>query len=377
MDTQMSTQQTFSEGSVSQRIIEPSQVYDPLLVLLKVKLRLDDWWVIIGWGTLILGLLLTIAAILPLERWNGRDFFSPLELLLFTAAYLTMIGTYLSLPSAIVDLFNRLWENGVIGDGQADTPGSLSYQEFVEKQAPWIHSRWWAAIALLAATLNPLFIVFAHPEMVRSIPLWLEVITVFIVVAGNYGIVLVFVWLLMIAIITHRLFRTFTVRVKPLHPDGSGGLGLFNRLLWIAIPLVVIAGCAAPAFWGSASSQADRILILGDVVFYLLAAALPLRAWLALPHQAMVQARNKLLQPLTNEYEQTLSEMLSGARGDVAAIKEGTERLAALRKSYEEVRDSIPTWPIEIMQFRGLVTLLILPVLLTLLPLLLGLFTKQ
>jgi hypothetical protein len=377
VDTQTPTQQAFREGSVSQRIIEPSQVYDPLLVLLKVKLRLDDWWVIIGWGILVLGLLLTIAAILPIDRWNGRDFFSPIQLLLFTAAYLIMIGTYLSLPSAMADLFNSLWENGVIGDGQADTLGSLSYQEFVEKQVLWIHSRWWAAIALLAATLNPLFIVFAHPEMVRSIPLWLECITVFIVVAGNYGIVLVFIWLLMIAITTHRLFRTFTVRVKPLHPDGSGGLGLFNRLLWIAIPLVVIAGCAAPAFWGSASTQSDRILILGDVVFYLLAAMLPLRAWLALPHQAMVQARNKLLQPLTNEYEQTLGEMLSGARGDVTAIREGTERLAALRKSYEEVRDSIPTWPIEIMQFRGLVTLLILPVLLTLLPLLLGLFTKQ
>lgn len=377
MDTQISTQKTFQEGSVSQRIIEPSQVYDPLLVLLKIKLRLDDWWIIIGWGALILGLLLTIAAILPLDRWNGRDFFSPFELLLFIAAYLTMIGTYLSLPSAIADLFNRLRENGVIGDDQADIPGPISYQAFVEQQIPWIHSRWWAAIALLAAALNPLFIVFAHPEMVRSIPLWLDIITVFIAIVGNYGIVLVFVWLLMIAITTHRLFRTFTVRVKPLHPDGSGGLGLFNRLLWIATPLVVIAGCAAPAFWGSASSQSDRILILGDVVFYLLAAALPLRAWLALPHQAMIQARNKLLQPLTNEYEQTLSAMLSEARGDVAAIQEGTERLAALRKSYEEVRDSIPTWPIEIMQFRGLVTLLILPVLLTLLPLLLGLFTKQ
>jgi hypothetical protein len=376
LDIQMPGQQTFREGSVSQRIIEPSQVYDPLLVLLKIKLRLDDWWIIIGWGTLIFGLLLTIAAILPIERWNGRDFFSPLEFLLFAAAYLVMIGTYLSLPSTIADLSNRLWENGVIGDGQADMPGSLSYQAFVEKQVPWIHSRWWAAIALLAAALNPLFIVFAHPEMMRSIPVWLDAIAVFIVVAGNYGIVLVFIWLLMIAIITHRLFRTFTVRVKPLHPDGSGGLGPFNRLLWITTPLVVIAGCAAPVFWGSASSQSDRILILGDVVFYLLAAALPLRAWLALPRQAMVQARNKLLQPLIHEYEQTLSEMLSGARGDVAAIKEGTERLAALRTSYEEVRDSIPTWPIEIVQLRGLVTLLILPVLLTLLPLLLGLFAK-
>jgi hypothetical protein len=377
MDIRVPPQHTFGEGSVSQWVIEPLRVYDPLLVLLKSKLRLDDWWIIIGWGILILGLLLTIAAILPIERWNGRDFFSPLQFLLFVAAYLMMIGTYLSLPSTIADLFNHLWENGVIGDGQADTPGPLSYQAFVEQQVPWIHSRWWAVLALLAATLNPLFLVFAHPEIVKNLPLWLDVIAVCIVVAGNYGIVLVFVWLLIIAIITHRLFRTFTVRVKPLHPDGSGGLGLFNRLLWTATPLVVIAGCAAPAFWGSASSQSDRLLILGDVVFYLLAAALPLRAWLALPHQAMVQARHKLLQPLTNEYEQTLGEMLSGTSGDVAAIKEGTERLAALRTSFEEVRDSIPTWPIEIMQLRGLVTLLILPVLLTLLPLLLSLFTRQ
>ena len=78
-----------------------------------------------------------------------------------------------------------------------------------------------------------------------------------------------------------------------------------------------------------------------------------------------------------HHYERALSETMSGAMSDLAAINEGTERLAALRKRYDEVRDSFPTWPIEIMQLRGLVTLLILPVLLALLPLLLDLFTKK
>jgi hypothetical protein len=68
---------------------------------------------------------------------------------------------------------------------------------------------------------------------------------------------------------------------------------------------------------------------------------------------------------------------MSGEMRDLVVINEGTERLAALRKRYEEVHDSFPTWPIEIMQLRGLVTLLILPVLLALLPLLLDLFTKK
>jgi hypothetical protein len=91
----------------------------------------------------------------------------------------------------------------------------------------------------------------------------------------------------------------------------------------------------------------------------------------------MVIARDKLLRPLTNEHERVLGETMSGAMSDLAAINEGTERLVALRKRYEEVRDSFPTWPIEVMQLPGLVTLLILPALPTLLPLLLDLFTKK
>jgi len=377
MESETSTQHTLQEGSVSQRIIEPLHLYDPLLVLLKVKLRLNDWWVITGWSILVLGLLLLVAAIVPTERWNGRSFFSPLQLFDFSATYLILVGTYLSLPSAMADLFNRLWENVIIGDGHADPPGSRSYLAFVEKHVRWIHSRWWGALALLAATLNPLFLLFVHPEIARGIPLWVDFIGLFIVCIGNYGIVLVLAWLVMLAMITHRLFRTFTIRVKPLHPDGSGGLGLFNRLLWISTPLVVIAGCSIPAFWGSTSSFFDRIFLLGDILLYLLAASLLLRAWLVLPHQAMVQARNKLLHPLTNEYERALGETMSGAMSHVTAMNEGTERLVAVRKRYEEVHSGFPTWPIEILQLRGLVMLLILPILLTLLPLLLALFTQK
>jgi hypothetical protein len=82
---------------------------------------------------------------------------------------------------------------------------------------------------------------------------------------------------------------------------------------------------------------------LGDIAFYLLAASLLLVTWIIFPHHVMVQARNKLLLPLTNEYERALGEMMSGEMRDLAVINEGTERLAALRKRYEEVRNSFPT----------------------------------
>jgi len=365
MDTQIPTQQTFREGSVSQRIIEREQLYDPLLVLLKVKRPLKNWWIMTGCGIVA---TLGVLTVLLTNGWNTSFFSSPLQPLALSAIYLTFVGTYLSLPSAMADLLNHLWETGVIDD--------LSYPAFVEKHVGWMHSRWWALLSLLVATSNPLFLLFVHPIW-RGTPLWFTVIGNFIGLVGDYTAVVVFAWLVMIAFTTNLLFRTFTIRVKPLHPDGSGGLGLFNHFLWITIPLMIVIGCGI-AGWGSIFSQGiDRILLWGDIFFYLLAASLLLVTWIIFPHQVMKQARNQLLHPLTDEYERALAETMSEEMRDVAAIKEGTKRLVALRKRYEEVRDSFPTWPIEIMQLRGLVTLLILPLLLALLPLLLGLFTKQ
>jgi hypothetical protein len=239
MDIETSTQQSLREDSVSQKIIEPLHLYDPLLVLLKIKLRLKNWWIMTGCGTVATLVILTL---LLTNGWNNSFFSSLLPPLALSAIYLTFVGTYLSLPSAMADLLNHLWEHGVIGDGHAETPGSLSYPEFVEKHVRWMHSRWWATLVLLVATSNPLFLLFVHPIW-RGIPLWFTVIGNFIGFVGDYTAVFVFAWLVMIAFITNLLFRAFAIRVKPLHPDGSGGLGLFNRFLWIPLPLMIVIGC--------------------------------------------------------------------------------------------------------------------------------------
>jgi hypothetical protein len=355
MDIETPIQQTLREGPVSQRLIEPLQLYDPLLVLLKVKLRLNNWWIITAMG------------ILFAAGWHLTDLLTSFQLLLVSVNNLFWMGFYLFLPSTIADLFNQLWENGSIGNSRTDTPGSISYKEFVEKQARWIRSRWWGAIALFVLTLTWIFF-FVDPIM--NIPLWWRPIAILVGSVCGYMGCLSLAWLVMMGVATNELFHVFTIRVRPLHPDGSGGLGLFNRLLWISTTLVIIAGCSALVGQGG-----NRVFIF--VISYLIIAALLLRAWLVLPHQAMVQARNKLLQPLTNEYERALSETTSGAMGDTAAINEGTGRLTALQKRYEQVRNSFPTWPIEIAQLRGLVTLLILPVLFALLPLLIDMFRKK
>src|SRR5260370_42535818 len=114
----------------------------------------------------------------------------------------------------------------------------------------------------------------------------------------------------------------------------------------MSIALVMIGVC----FVLGSRSFDIVVFILGAIAGYLITVPLLLIAWLALPHHVMVQVRNGLLQPLTDEYEQAISETMLGAMGDTATINEGTERLVALQKRYEQIRNSFPTWPIEIVQ---------------------------
>jgi hypothetical protein len=366
MHVEKSTQQVPIKGTVPSTIIAPEQLYDPLLVLFKVKLRLNNWWAITGMG---------VITTTGLYGWLRLGTLTPLQILIGSIVVPLWMGIYLFLPSTIADLFNGLWRNGVIGEYRADRPGSGSYKEFVEKQARWIHSRWWVGVAFFVLALYWLSrFFFLHDDPIKIAPLWLQCIMIFVFSLVGYVGVLSIVWLLSMVVSINRLFHVFTIRVRPLHPDGSGGLGLFNRFLWISIALVMIGVCSVLPL---SPHSFNIYYILGAIVGYLITLPLLLTAWLAWPHHMMVQARNELLQPLIDEYEQAISETMPSAKGDTEAINAGTERLAALQKRYEQVRNSFPTWPIEIVQLRRLAIVLILPLLLSLLPLLLDVLTKK
>ena len=370
MDVETPTQKPSREGTVSQPIITPQELYDPLLVLLKVKLHLkNDWWIIavvgvvatVGlYGVLLVGLL------------------NPLGVLSGSLVVLLWMGLYLFLPSSIAQLFNRLWENGVIGEYCGDGPGSVTYKDFVKKQARLINSRWWVGIALFFLGLYWLFrFFFAHDSLTHT-PFWVQLSVIFLYSLIVYSGFLSVVWLLSMVVATNRLFHGFTIQVKPLHSDGSGGLNLLNRFLWMGVTLMVIGVCGAIALGlASFSGAYGGVYSLVYILCYLITLPLLLSAWVVLPHQKMVQDRNERLQPLIDEYERAIRETMPSAKGETRAINEGTERLAALQKRLEQVRNSFPTWPIEMVQLRRLAIGLILPFLLSLLPSLVDLFTKK
>jgi len=80
----------------------------------------------------------------------------------------------------------------------------------------------------------------------------------------------------------------------------------------------------------------------------------------------MVRARDEALQPLADEFQQALMQSISSVEHDVRTVVAGTRRLAALKQRYDLVRDTFPTWPLEIKALSRLTVTVILPIVLSL-----------
>lgn len=366
MNEQESTQQSAVKSSLATRIITPQQLYDPLLVLLKGKLRLNDWWVIAGAG---------FVSLAGLYGWMLVGVFNPLQVLVGSLIVPFWMGIYLFLPTSIATLFNNLWENGVIGPTRAASQEFISYQVFVDKRACFARSRWWTIGALLFLSLYWLYRIFSAQSLPAHASLWLQLPVIVIYSLIGYAGFLSILWLLSTVVSINQLFHRYIIQIKPLHPDGSGGLGPLNQFFWIGIALIVIGVCAVIAL--SPQQRLDLGYIFSAIACYLIAIPALVAAWLALPHHVMLHARNELLQPLAKEYERAIRETMPSIQDETAAVVAGTERLAALQKRYEQIYNSFPTWPIELVQMRRLALVLILPILLSLLPSLIDFFIKR
>jgi hypothetical protein len=287
-------------------------------------------------------------------------------------AFTLIFLIYVLLPSGMAEIFTTLRANGVIGGYRQVRSASLSYEHFVEQVILWVNRRWWLGTI---AILNLLVLLATLVLQPSDVPLFWQFVA-FLLGYVPLLYVLSFVLLRVILLIVgiNRLFVLFTMQVKPLHADGSGGFGSLGLILWVNVGMIVAVSLAVLAETQLFPYDPDLELMIA--VYSVSVVALVI-GWLVLPHRVMLQARTELLQPLTQEYERAIRETMPSIRGDTAAIVAGTERLAALQKRYEQVRESFPTWPIELVQMRGLAVVLILPVLISLLPALFDVFTKK
>ena len=370
MDTTMVDQQKGAESPTNTTTLSAQQFYqhDPLLVLLKDKLRLHDLWIIVGAMLLPGGVFLFwwLWWASKVRFWVPDNTLSVLLQTFVLFPFLFLI--YLLVPASIAGLFNTLRTNGVIGEHRRPQSGAQTYETFVQQLVTWVDRSWWTAAILVIVVFYALYrLLLLEPGSPSPVPYWMRVSAIVIYLPLMYATGMSVVRLLLAVVFTNWLFYLFTLQVKPLHSDGSGGLGALGRLLWISVGIMLWEALLLSATWLSRNLHwlsFPEMLLLG-AMYVILTPAL-LLGWLVFPHRVMVRARDEALQPLVDEFQQALTQSLLSVEHDIRSAIAGTRQLAALKQRYDLVRDTFPTWPLEISALGRVGVTVVLPLMLPL-----------
>ena len=367
----MIAQQQEVHPMASSQLLTAQQLYqhDPLLALLKNRCYVSTWWVCVGVvllpGSIFLfwwfGWARTSAT------WSSDNTVSVLlqTFLLFPLIFLL----YVCIPRFIAILFNTLYKNGVIGEPHPSVVGTTTYATFVQQMVKWTdNTRWTLTIAVLVVCYALYRVLLIEPASASPVPYAMRVCAIVIYLPLMYVTGMSVIRLVLALIFANWLFSRFSLHIKPLHPDGAGGLGAMGYLLWTSVGillwevlLLVASVLSRNLVWLSLW----EMTLLG-AIYVVLTPAL-LIGWLLVPHHLMLKTRNELLQPLTDQFQQTLLHSLSSHEDDPASLESATRRLTALKQQYDLVRDTFPIWPLETRALSRLAVTVLLPLLLPIL----------
>ncbi len=343
--------------------------HDPLLVLLKDRCHLSTSWICAGVVLLPASVFLFwwFAWVRTVTVWNVDNTFSVLlqTFLLFPGIFLL----YVLVPDTIATLFNTLHRSGVIGDPHPSLSSTTTYEAFVQHMVVWTDNiRWTRAVIVLVICYALYRLLLLEPTSLSPVPYGMRVGAILIYLPLMYVTGMSVIRLVLALIFTNWLFSRFALQVKPLHPDGAGGLGAMGYLLWTSVGillwevlLLVASVLSRNLIWLSLWE-----MILLGAIYIVLTPAL-LIGWLLFPHHLMVKTRNELLQPLAEQYQQALLHSLSSHEYDTRSLVSRTRHLTALKQQYDLVHESFPIWPLETRALRRLGVTVIVPLLLPLL----------
>ncbi len=343
---------------------------DLLLIILKDKLRLNNFQVLAGITGLVIVVLFGLYALAGMPGASQGYFVRAIAQAFLVMPALAWI--YLRLPDNIASLFNSLETNNVIGHLRSDNSRITAYSDFLSELVTSVDNFWWVAGAMTFAGLYWLYrLLILNPLTQSNYPLWLQLANLVIYAPMLYSVLLTIIRLLVTLLYSNRLFQLFEIQVNPLHPDGSAGLGVLENMLRVSVYLTLFTGLGAlalnPAFLGT---NLNVFSIVEAVIIGIVYGGMSLTffiGWLMVPHEAMEDARNAVLQSLATEFQAAIIQTTPAADADANTIKAGTDRLSELNRRYQLLQSTYPTWPLEIVQVRRLIGAISLPAIITLL----------
>jgi hypothetical protein len=363
-----SNESTPSHSTQQEMLIDARLFYqhDPLFMLLKKHWQLHDGWVLLGGGMLptiaFAAWGIWLGFVPPLRHlWTFDNTLSAFLQVFLVFPILFLI--YLNLPDWLTNLFNQLHTRQIIGTRRSNSPGPKTYHEAVQLLRIWMGKWWWSAGAIV---LMVLYISYRIPVVEipypTSVPLWLRCLDLAAFAPLIYATILCIIRIVVIFVALNWLLWHFSVQIRPLSPDGTGGLGMLTKLMWLS--MVMLLWDALLLYAGLLSRNVNvfsslELSLLG--IIYIALVPLVLLGWTLLPHLAMVKARDSYLQPLADELYQLLTQNSHSTHVDTETMKATTDRLNELERRLSFVRTTFPTWPIELQAFGRLVVALILP----------------
>ncbi len=364
----MIDQQKEIKDAVEDQLLTARQLYqhDPLLMLLKDRWHLNTFWICAGVVLLPGGVFLFwwLGWARTAAVWNVSDTLSILlqTFILFPIIFLL----YVLVPGSIAGLFRTLKVNGVIGEHRKRLSDTKTYKAFVQQMVSWIDSIGWVLAVLVLVVCYALYrLLLLEPASSSPVPYWMRVCAIVSYLPLMYVTGISVLRIVLALIFTNWLFYRFTLQVKPLHPDGAGGLGAMGNLLWMSVGimlwevlLLVASVLSRNLIWLSLS----EMILLGAIYIALTPALLI--GWLLFPHAMMVKARDEMLRPLTDAYQQAFLQSLSSNENDTRSLVSETRRLTALKQRYDLVHAAFPVWPLETAALSRIAVTVILPLLL-------------
>jgi hypothetical protein len=341
---------------------------DLLSFFLKEKLRMNNLLVFILLTLITLGCFYVLYSLPGVSaKLVNQGLFALLET--FTACL--FFTAYIWLPDAVCFLFNSLKENEVL-DTSNPKKYLVSYESFYKLFLFWMNRKIWPIGTLIFILLYLLNRYLASgPPFINQVPAWLQIVTAILDGLIAYCAFMSVIRFIISMIFVNYLFHSFPIHVNPLHPDGCGGLGVMHRVLWITV--TIILGTTLTFYETVMISVANNIPSSGLdaavlIIAYLILAPSLLMGWLAFPHHLMLKDRQATLLPLVNEFQQIATKSVLVTEEETPKILADTDRLSAIKRRYELLDETFPTWPVEIRQMRNIIAALGISALLQFLP---------
>ncbi len=378
MEADFQAQQVLPEvttDSSNKLLLLPGEVYgnDPCMVFFRDRLALNN---ALGLAILILVSICCFYGLYALPGTGHEIANEPLFALLEIVTASLFYIAYLWLSDSIAILFNTLWTDEILNQSVNSQDTSTAYAKFIRDVLLWLNSPLWpiGSLIFILAYLITRYLVHG-PPFLTYVPLWLQFVTAVLDGMIAYFALITVSRLLISLVFANCLFRSFTIHVKPLHPDGVGGLGAMRSIVWVSA-LIILA--TTLTFFETILISNNRnpfsstLDIVTLIIAYIILAPSLILGWLIMPHLLMLKERDAVLKPLVDEFQTILEAPQPITEAATAGILADNDRLSAIKRRYGLIVDTFPTWPLEVTQMRRLVATLSLPALIPLIPTIMG-----